>query len=405
MCGALVMTYAVKDGSKGALRDRLTPHLAYQSSKIGSYMLVGVLLGFIGAAFDLAGIRGWVMFVAGLFMVLLGLNMTGRFPALRYLTLRPPAFLKRALASNRRKAAEETRSGGRSLATPLVFGALTGLMPCGPLQAAQLSAAGTGDPVSGAVAMLGFGLGTAPLMVVFGVGSGYLGTAFKRRMNLVAALVVIVLGLVMFNRGSMLVGSPVTFQGARQALAGAPAAEEASFKVGSDGIAEVDLVIENVQFYPQALSIPSDRPVRIVVERREANACSDQLAIPQLGVLADLAPFATTVVEVPAVAAGSYTLTCGMGMMSGQIVAGRSGAGISGDPALGWVVGVGAVTLVGYVLWRRSGVGRNACPSDTRVAAAQPVLFGLSATELLVILAGILAAVLTGLLVGGAVGS
>jgi sulfite exporter TauE/SafE len=43
---------------------------------------------------------------------------------------------------------------------PLYVGLLNGLMPCGPLQAMQLYALSTGDPVKGALSMLVFSLGT-----------------------------------------------------------------------------------------------------------------------------------------------------------------------------------------------------------------------------------------------------
>ena len=89
-------------------------------------------------------------------MILMGLNMTGKFPILRHLTLRPPKFLMKALQRVRRKANADETAGESSLATPIMFGSLTGLMPCGPLQAAQLAAAGTGSIHGGAVAMLGF---------------------------------------------------------------------------------------------------------------------------------------------------------------------------------------------------------------------------------------------------------
>jgi sulfite exporter TauE/SafE len=405
MCGALVMTYAVKDGADGTLARRLVPHAAYQTAKIVSYMLVGLVLGAIGAAFDIAGVRGWVMLVAGLFMVMLGLNMTGRFPLLRHLTLKPPRFLVSALAVNRRKARSEASAGRVSLATPLIFGALTGLMPCGPLQAAQLSAASAGSALAGAVSMLGFGLGTAPLMVAFGVGSGYLGSAFKRRMNLVAAIVVIVLGLVIFNRGSMLVGSPITFQSARQVVAGAPAQQPSGYREGADGVAEVDLVIENIRFMPEVLSIPADRSVRVYVDRREGNACSDQLAVPQLGVLVDLAPFDTTVVELSAVPQGTYTLTCGMGMMSGQLVSGAAQPGITGSLWVGAVVLVVFAAVIWYAFTRRASRLGAACPNGPNEAAApaQGRIAGFTPAELLVIGAGLIAAVIAGLLLGGGV--
>jgi len=404
MCGALVVTYAVKDGSTGTFRERLTPHLVYQTAKVLSYVAVGLVLGLIGAAFDLAGIRGWVMLVAGLFMVVLGLNMTGRFPLLRAFTLRPPQALVRALSRNRRKAADEAREGRTSLATPLVFGLLTGLMPCGPLQAAQLSAAGAGGPLAGAATMLGFGLGTAPLMLAFGVGSGYLGEVFKKRMNVVAAVVIVLLGLVIFNRGSMLVGSPITFQSATHTVSNSFSAEEpAQFRTGADGVVEVDLVIENTRFVPDTLSIPADQPVRILVDRREDSGCSAQLAVPQAGVLVDLAPFAVTAVELPALPAGSYTLTCGMGMMSGRVVSGEAGAAAAGSP----LVGLGVVALVlgagGYAVARRkkSPAPHGSCPAGAQRVDGATTVLGFKPAEFVVVCALVASAVLTGLILGG----
>jgi sulfite exporter TauE/SafE len=325
MCGPMVLTYAVKGDEGGPLLRRMIPHLAYHAAKLLSYVAVGLLLGAIGSAFNLGGVRGWVTVFAGAFMVLLGLNMTGKVPALRRLTLQPPKLLMNALQKTRRKANADSAEGRMSLATPVTFGLLTGLMPCGPLQAAQLAAAATGSPVSGAVAMLGFGLGTMPLMLGFGAVSGMLGARFKKNMMVVAAVFVMVLGLVMLDRGAMLVGSPVTSASIRQAFAGASApavSNDAAYRTASDGVVEARLVIENVKFVPATLSIPADKPVRLIVDRREANACSAQLAVPQLGVLATLNDNGTTVVELPAAKAGSYTLTCGMGMMAGTLTVG-----------------------------------------------------------------------------------
>ena len=402
MCGALVATYAVKDSSEGTFTQRLTPHMIYQGAKITSYVVVGMILGAIGAAFDLAGIRGWVMLAAGLFMVMLGLNMTGHFPFFRKLTLKPPKALVRAISRNRKKAKSEAAAGRISYATPLVFGLLTGLMPCGPLQAAQLSAAGTGSAAAGAAAMLGFGLGTAPLMLAMGVGSGYIGEVLKKRMTVVAAVAVIILGLVMFNRGSMLVGSPLTSQTIAHAVIG-DSDEVAEFSEAEDGVAEVAIIIENTRFIPDAVQIPADRPVRLVVERREDTGCSDQLAVPQAGVLADLEPYAITVVELPPIGEGAYTLTCGMGMMSGRIISGTASTGIAGNPALGIVLGIVVIGGIAYAIRKRPGTATETCsaPAADRTAAASTKIMGFAPTEFVLIAGAIAAAVIAGLLVGG----
>ena len=394
MCGTLVLTYTVRDGSEGSWPARIATHAVYQSAKIVSYMAVGLLLGLVGSAVDVGGVRGWVTVSAGLFMVLLGLNLTGSFPWLNALVPRPPKSLKR-------RAEDEASEDGLHLATPFVFGLLTGFMPCGPLQAAQLYAAGTGTPLRGLVAMLGFGLGTAPLMIAFGTVSSMLTGGFKRRMMYVAAAVVVLLGLVMLNRGALLVGSPVTFQSVQQAFIGGPVAEETTFDRADDGVAEVRLVIRDTRFEPSTLVLPEDEPVRLLVDRREDEACSDRIAVPQMGLLADLVPFGTTVVELPPVRGGTFTLTCGMGMMSGMIVVGDVAAARGPTPAAVLVV-AGALVAGAWYLIRRRAPSQRGRATETGRPAAPALVFGFTPVEVLVIVTAVAAAVIAGLLFGGA---
>ena len=392
MCGPMVVTYAVKGAEDGSVARRIVPNAAYQVAKIVSYMLVGLLLGAVGSAFDLASVRPYVMALAGAFMIVLALGMTGRFPWAARLTPRPPRFLVRALSATRRKAVTDAESDRSSLATPVTFGLLTGLMPCAPLMAAQLNAAASGSAVRGLIAMFAFGLGTAPLMVAFGTASSMIPRRIKDRVMVALAVVVLVFGVTYLNRGAMLLGSPVTLQSVRAAVFGEADRGETTVLSGADGVAEVPLTIANVRFSPAVLDIPADRPVRLIVDRQESNACSDQLAIPQLGILVDLAPNATTVVELPATPAGTYTLTCGMGMMSGRIHVGAV-AGEAGGPPGGVVA---ALALAGAVA---AGVALSR--TAPRGAATGRVL-GLAPRELVLAVVGVVVAVLAGLALGGA---
>ncbi|MDR3686491.1 MAG: sulfite exporter TauE/SafE family protein, partial [Coriobacteriia bacterium] len=130
MCGPMVVTYAVKSEDGDSWQMKVLPNLAYQAAKLISYVLVGLLLGAIGSAFNLNGIRPWIMAVAGLFMIVLGLGMTGKVPCAARLTPRPPRVLIAALSKLRRKATSDADAGQSSIATPIAFGLLTGLMPC-----------------------------------------------------------------------------------------------------------------------------------------------------------------------------------------------------------------------------------------------------------------------------------
>jgi sulfite exporter TauE/SafE len=351
MCGGLVLTYAVKGTEEGPWYKRLVPHLAYQGAKIVSYATVAIILGgivaLLGRAVDITPFRNWLMVVAGVYMVLLGIGMTGKVKALRYLTPRPPKFLVEALSRNRKKASADAAEGNTSLATPISFGLLTGLMPCAPLIAAQASAMATGSPLLGAWAMVGFGLGTMPLMLIFGFSSSLLSRQFQAKLQVVAAIAVMIFGVVILNRGLMVVGSPVTFDTVRTAMVGSPvvSATDVQFKKGADGVVEVPMTIENATFVPQVVAIPADTPVRLIVDRKEANPCSVQLAIPQVGVLVNLADNAVTAVDIPATKAGTYTLTCGMGMLPGSLVVGGAGGGGGGSST--WLALLGTLSAAG----------------------------------------------------------
>lgn len=321
MCGPMVLTYAVRCDEDG-WRAKVAPNLVYQTAKIFSYATVGLALGAIGSAFNVDGLRPWVMVAAGLFMIVLGLGMTGRVPWAARLSPRPPRFLVRALSGLRRRAKSDAEEGTDSLAVPAAFGLLTGLMPCAPLQAAQLVAASSGSAVSGALVMLAFGVGTAPLMLLFGTASSLVPKTWKARMNLALAVVVILSGLIFLNRAALLTGFPISTKTVARALSGGGGlAGELDFTVAPDGIAEVPLVIQDVQYFPQSVVIPAGRPVRLMVDRRENAPCSDRLVIPAMGVDAALAPNNLTAVLLPASEEGTYQMTCGMGMMSGEIVA------------------------------------------------------------------------------------
>jgi sulfite exporter TauE/SafE len=382
----------------------MAPHFAYQGAKILSYTLVGLLLGTIGAALDLKGIRGWAMLGAGVYMVLLGLQMTGKFPWLAFLTPRPPKFLMNALVKLRRKATADASEGDSSLMTPISFGLMTGLMPCGPLISAQIAAAATGSALLGAVGMFAFGLGTMPLMLGFGAVSGLLSGTFKRRMMVGLAFVVMALGLVMFNRGLTLTGSPITYNTVAASVTGADAAAT-SYKKGADGVVEIPITIANVKFAPENVSIPADQPVRLVVDRREDNACSDQLAIPQAGVLKNLAPNAVTTVDVPAMKAGTYTLTCGMGMMAGTLAVGAGAGSPVGGGANLALLGLGVLAVGGWFVWRRRTAGAPAKkgPAAKGSASTVPAWLRFSKAEYGLFAVALLTAVVTGLMLGGGI--
>jgi sulfite exporter TauE/SafE len=371
----MVVTYAVKGEEDGPWHKKLVPNLAYQGAKITSYVIVGLALGAIGSAFNLNGIRPWIMFAAGAFMIILGLGMTGKVPWAARLTPRPPKFLITSLSNLRRKAKTDADQGESTLATPVAFGLLTGLMPCAPLQGAEIAAAATGSVLLGGTAMLAFGLGTMPLMLAFGTASSFIPKDWKHRLSIMLAVVVMVFGLVFINRAAMLVGSPVTFNSVKNAVVGGSpgtAAPAATYKTGADGVVEVPFAIINTKYVPDTVNIPADKPVRLLLDRQEDVACSDRLVIKQLGLDVALAPNAVTKIDLPATPAGTYSMTCGMGMMSGQLVVGGGGASAggasSGSPLLWLLIAVAAGAGAIFLARRKPDTKKSTQPTAKKTA-------------------------------------
>lgn len=423
MCGPLVLTYAVKGDAEGPWYHKITPNIAYQGAKILSYMVIGTALGFLGALINLNAVRPWVMFAAGAFMIVLGLGMTGKVPwALRF-TPKPPKFLMAWLSKLRRKSTADAAAGESSLTTPIAFGLMTGLLPCGPLMAAEVSAAASGSAITGAAGMAAFAIGTAPLMVAFGTAGSLIPRVWKERMMVVLAVAVMLFGLVFVNRGLTLVGSPVTFTAIEHAVIGNGAGSSAAYKTDANGVVTVPLAIVNTQYQPATLSIPAGKPVRIVVDRKEDAACSKYLVFPQLGIQQALADNGVTVVNLPATKAGTYTMTCGMGMMQGALVVGAAparagGGGISPIVLLLFVVAGAGVAAVAVKRSRRTaegaarhrsgngsqhGGGKSSKQSGGKapVGSGDAVVLGFTRSELIAVAVVVAAAAVLGLVISG----
>jgi len=196
------LTIRENGARKEGIYSLLLPSILYNCGRLVSYTAVGVFVGALGSVITPSGgFKGIVQLVAGGFMVIMGINMLGLFPFLRRLTPQMPAKLQKGLASIFAKKTSEQKTKR----SPLIVGFLNGFMPCGPLQAMQVYALSTGNPIKGGISMFLFCAGTIPLMFALGAVSSALsgakGRAFSRRVMQIGAILVTALGLVMFSSG------------------------------------------------------------------------------------------------------------------------------------------------------------------------------------------------------------
>jgi len=216
MCGGINLSQTLKkedaafetEDSKSSFKfNLLLPGILYNGGRLVSYTAVGVLVGALGSVITPSGrFKGIVQLVAGVFMVIMGINMLGLFPFLRRLIPQMPAKFKERLAFLFTKKTDKQKTSR----SPLIIGLLNGFMPCGPLQAMQVYALSTGSPIKGGISMFLFCAGTIPLMFALGAASSVLsgtkGRAFSRKVMQIGAILVTALGLVMFSSGLSLSG-------------------------------------------------------------------------------------------------------------------------------------------------------------------------------------------------------
>jgi len=300
MCGGINLSQSL--GGKRAV-------IKYNSARILSYTLIGLVLGSLGVFLGTAGknIDGSIMIpfsvqsvlklVAGVFMILMGISLLGLFPFLRRITPHLPSALTRKIYSAHKK-----QHGA------FLIGFLNGFMPCGPLQAMWIVALVSGSPLSGTLSMLFFSLGTLPLMLGF---SSIISIIGKKKAGIVmkaGAILVIVMGLSMISQGYALGGIKEE---------GIKSFDKKTIEL-QDGKQLIKSRLE-INKYPD-ITVKKGIPVRweIQADQGSLTGCNYRMILRdfKLGVEMD---YGTNVIEFTPEKTGDFKYTCWMGMINGKI--------------------------------------------------------------------------------------
>lgn len=357
MCGGINLSQCLpkSKGVDSKVKSPFLPSALYNFGRMISYTVIGFLSGLIGLLLGSGSgaenpvlIQGILKLIAGTVMVVMGINMLGIFPWLRRLSLRMPKVLSKT--TGRKKAAERR---------PFIVGLLNGLMPCGPLQSMQILALASGNPLTGALSMLLFSLGTVPLMLGLGTLVSALGRKFAHAVTSVGAVLVAVLGLAMLSQGGSLSGMllpdrllffiigltvigivasiPVTRKSYRIACIAVSFA--VVFTVGIvrqhldretavpndsdvrivDGVQMVDSTLSTGR-YP-TITVQANMPVKWTIHAPEGsvNGCNYRIIIQPYGIEYSFEE-GDNVIEFTPTDSGMVSYTCWMGMIRGNII-------------------------------------------------------------------------------------
>lgn len=299
MCGGIGLTQTVDKNQLGkGKKTSIRPSLLYNLGRVISYTIIGGIAGGVGSVFALSGkLRGVVMLIAAVFMVIMGLNLLGTFPWLKRITPRMPKMFLKNVESN----------------SPLIVGLLNGLMPCGPLQAMQIYALSTGSVLKGALSMLLFSLGTVPLLFGLGTISTMLTKKFTQKMMIISSVLVLILGVFMFQNGLALIGAKgveigtESFSGTKAVLNESKTLQTVTINVAPSNYGEI-IVQKGIKV-----------KFNLKAEEQNINGCNKAIQIPEFSIQKSLSP-GDNIVEFLPENVGEIQYSCWMGMIRNKII-------------------------------------------------------------------------------------
>jgi sulfite exporter TauE/SafE len=197
MCGGIIIAYSsTKIDDKWEKTKQAIAHLLYSVGRIFTYVILGAMFGFLGGVAMFNNLaNATLLIIAGVFMILTGLSLSGK---IKFLTLIEHSL---SSASWYKKIFRELLQT-KSLFSFFVLGMINGLLPCGLVYFFAVTAASTGSALYGALVMLIFGLSTVPALFSLGFFVGlYKNSNFRNLIIKIASISVILFGVYTIKKG------------------------------------------------------------------------------------------------------------------------------------------------------------------------------------------------------------
>ncbi|MBT8321727.1 MAG: sulfite exporter TauE/SafE family protein [Eudoraea sp.] len=191
MCGPIAFMLPV-DHKKPV--KKLGQVTIYHLGRLLAYGIIGLLFGFIGKGLYLFGIQQKLSIAIGALMIILVLLP---YKYLSGLSIARPIY--GIIGKIKGWLGESLKS--KSPDTFLTIGFLNGFLPCGLVYMALLEAIASGDPATGALYMMVFGLGTVPLMTATVYFGSLVKGSLRQQIKKVIPVFIVIIGVLFILRG------------------------------------------------------------------------------------------------------------------------------------------------------------------------------------------------------------
>lgn len=285
---------------------KFKPTLYFNIGRVASYTVLGGAIGVLGSVLTISPrVNGIITVLASVVMIILGFQLLKLFPGLRRFQPKMPKFLAHKI--------HDATSNAHRPTAPFLLGAATFFLPCGFTQALQLYVLSKGDPITGALTMLVFSLGTLPALMSLSAISSFAKGAFQRYFLKFSGALVIMLGVFNINNGLTLAGSSVNFSGLWQRSSAGQEVQDTNVKL-ANGKQVVDMKVVGLDYSPHQFTVQQGIPVEWRIDGAGAQGCAQVVTVPKLGITKYLSPTGVTTISFTPQEAGTIPFSCTMGM-------------------------------------------------------------------------------------------
>ncbi len=283
---------------------------AFLAAKLIAYILLGFVLGAFGGMLRISStVQTFMQLAAGIYMVLVALNLLNIHPIFRYVIIQPPRFLTRIVRN---------QSKSKDFFAPALLGTMTIFIPCGTTLAMEALAISTSNAFMGASVMGAFILGTIPLFFGIGAITSFLGDTFRGKFLKIAAVIVIYLGITSINGALTAFGSPITIQAIAEKIK-LPSNTVIKTQNAPDATQTPTIMVTASGYAPNYIRVKKGQAVTLTLKSRDAYSCASAFRIPSLGIARDLAANEIQTITFTPTELGRIPFTCSMGMYRGVI--------------------------------------------------------------------------------------
>lgn len=312
--GLLASVIASREKEELGKKTKVNPiysTLAFLVSKLIAYIVLGMVLGLFGSVISLtSGIQSAIQILAGIYMIVIALNLLDLHPIFRYAVIQPPRFLTKRIRN-------QSKSG--AIFAPALLGIMTIFIPCGTTLAMEALAISSANPIKGALILGVFVLGTFPMFFGIGYLTALLGEKFKNNFLKIAAILLVFLGIVSIFGGFVALGAPISLNKIIGNDRNSSGNMSVVFPPVENGYQRATINVLSNGYSPSTVVLKEGVPTKLSLKTNDTYSCSIAFRIPALRLGVNLNPNGTEILDLPKLKKGNYAFACSMGMYQGVL--------------------------------------------------------------------------------------